>query len=181
MIRRTGKRTALKIVLTVFVVLILAICAILYWQRDAFLLLLNPKQITLQDTQTVKSSVERGDYRNITTPSPETLQYQTQDEAFTFAVDFEGETVKTVSGQADITKLNPMSIQEGLALGETLLSPYLEKEQITAVETLLMSDILQLAASTTIDYSRDIGNFTITVNGSLDRNDLQFTLENNEG
>jgi cytochrome c-type biogenesis protein CcmE len=178
MVIRRRKHTALRIVLAILVLLILGACVLLVWKRDTVRLMLYPEQIRLHGRDTVRERVQRGAYKNVETPEPDTVRYQTQDEAFDFTVRFDGGEVATLQGAVDVYKVGNLGLSEGVELGQELLSPYLEPVELEAVEALLMSDILTLASSTELNYTRDLGAFTITVTGSLAENNLRFTLEN---
>ena len=187
MIRRRGKRTALRIVLTILAALILAGAALLFWKRDTVRLILKPSEIRLHGEPVVREAVQQGPYEILDTPPseedtradepPGALRYQTGDGAFTFTVEFEEQRIRRFQCAPDIHKIGSMGIAEGFALAETLLSPYLDTQEIQALELLLLTDIFSLTSRSALDYTRTIGDFTFLVTGALDRNDLLFVLE----
>lgn len=183
MIRRR-RRVGLKIVLAILLLLILAASIFAVIKRDALMLAVRPSSIELNDRQTVRDAVlsNEGRYKvlddgHACLEDDPYLLYQTKDEAFSFDVQFEGEAVKRVKGTIDVNKATEVGIPEGISLAEELLSPYLSKSEMEAVELILMSDILDITSRTVIDYTRDVGNMTIAVSGSLDKNDLNFILK----
>lgn len=144
--------------LTVFGSLLVVLATFGFWQRETIYFIIHPDKIQIKPAGEIRAALKAGDAG--------VFSYTVLNDAVEIDVTLDT-AFRRLDARFNAVKAPVNGVFDAIGKAQEILSPYLSPPEVKALCFILSMEIPAYAGGETLDYTRSIGNVTITITGSL--------------
>ena len=175
--KRHAKR-GWKIALCIALVFLAALGTFLIIKRETVSYVLHPEKIVIRSAGDMRERLQEGDFK-ITKETEGEIEYTAMDGSVNISVRTDGDTVTDMQAGFNAYDFEVNGVSDAMEYAKEILDPFYTESQIEAIVTVVAMDLPSYIGSDAVDYTRELGGYTLRADGSLSSGDIQVKAEHN--